>query len=271
MIGSFTLIKDEAEWIGGHLEMWLPLLSEMVFFDGNSTDGTQQIILDVAHNHPMGHKVKLFTDKDPKDLRDDYVRVFNECLKSVESDHAAFIHPDMIPVTMGWNLYNAPAHFMRVESYAGDSMSDLQHIKRGRTDKWKNIYQLKPDLGAHYFGHYGSAEEDIYFSEITGDSHEIYADLARYPYRIADSGIKILHFSDVRPYSRRLDRMAKCLANQGHGPANVEKLAPLHPRVSLKNNLAFEFSRDIPADSLAAINRFKSYNAKYEHHRSALA
>lgn len=271
MIGSFTIIRNEAEWIGGHLEMWLPILSQMVFFDGNSTDGTLEIIKDVKANHPMGDKIKLVEDKDPSDLEADYVRVFNECLNAVDAEHAAFIHPDMIPVTHGYSLYNTPAHFMTVESYAGEPGGELLRIAKGRTDKWKNIYQMKPSLGAHYAGFYGSPEEDVYFSEITGDSHDFKSDIGLYPYKVADSGIKVLHFSDVRTYERRLGRMKSCLKNQGHNPAAVEAIAHAHPRVTLKSGLGVEFSTDIPAESQKAIDRFKSCNSRYEHHRSALA
>lgn len=272
MIGSFTLVRNESEWIGGHLEMWLPILSEMVFFDGNSTDGTQQIILDVAHNHPMGHKVKLFTDKDPKDLTDDYVRVFNECLGAVESQYAAFIHPDMIPVNAGYQVDpRLAAHFMNVESYAGDSMDSLLRFTSGRSDKWKNIYQKKPDIGAHYFGHYGAWNEDVYFSEITGDSHTAFEQFNSYPYKIGDSGLKILHFSDVRPYERRVDKMAKTLRHNGWMEADREAVLSTHPRVTLIPNSTVDFSKEIPADSLAAIERFKKNNAKYEAHRRILA
>lgn len=244
MIGSFTLIKNEAPWIGAHLEMWLPHLSEMVFFDGNSTDGTVEIILDVIHNHRHGYKVKLFTDKDPKNLQEDYVRLFDECLHSVESDLAFFLHPDMLPARVPANsnhMSGAIAASVAMRSFGGEPEVSLYEIK-GRCPDWKNIYRLRnPDLGAHYHGHYGHETEDVYFKAITGDKHILKEDLTKYPYPIVKSGIEVLHFSDVRPYERRIERMVKCLANNKWPEDDAKRHAADHPRVTFKSGGQFKF------------------------------
>ncbi len=255
-IGSYTLIKNESRWIRAHLLSWLPWLDQAVFFDGNSTDGTLDIIRDIAANHPFGHRIKLVENKDPKDLDKDYQRIFNECLRSLSTDYAAFIHPDMIldePGNIGF-LGDAVAYTVNVRSFAGEPDGQMYEIKTGRTDRWKNIMRLKnPDLGLHYWGAYGQDQEDCYFSKITGSKHELHLkprvpgelvrgiDFAAYPYEIKDSGIKISHFSDVRPYERRKSRMIKCLINQGIPENLIETIAETHPRVTFENAKGFTF------------------------------
>lgn len=246
-IGSYTLIKNERPWIGAHLASWLPHLDQMVFFDGNSTDGTLEIIKDFISHHPQGHKIKLAEDRDPENLQEDYVRLFNECMWSLDTDWAIFLHPDMIPVNPGAvkNIKGGISYFCRMESYAGKN-GQLLRIS-GRAERWKNIYRLRnPELGAHYHGFYGAANEDTYFSDITGDEHKFFGeDFGKYSYEVKDSSLRIMHFSDVRTYERRLDRMVKCLVNQGMTQEQAEKVAPAHPRVTLKDGDGLSF---IPAE-----------------------
>lgn len=261
-IGSFILIKNEAQFIGAHLEMWLPFLDQMVFLDGNSTDGTWQIILDAIHNHKYGYKIKLFMDKDPKDLQDDYVRLFNEAIGCLETDLAFFLHPDMIPSKLPANLdhlKDAVAASVDMRSFGGEPGGKLFEIA-GRGQKWKNIYRNKnPDLRLHYAGWYGSAEEDCYFKAITGKNHVIYEDFNRYPYKVVPSGIEVLHFSDVRPLERRIDRMVKCLKNNAWPDAEALARAERHPRVTFENGGGFKFE---PAEWPA---EFTEARAKYSH------
>lgn len=244
-IASFTLIKNEAEFIGAHLANVLPHIDEMVFFDGNSTDGTIEILQAFKARHPHGHKIKLFLDKDPIDLGDDYVRLFNECLHSASMDLAVFLHPDFHlenPEALRNITGDSPAYSCHMTSYAGEPGGKLYRIN-GRGEAWKNIYRMKPDLGAHYHGHYGAANEDVYFSEITGDEHKHHGTaFHKYPYTVTDSGLKIHHFSDVRSFARRLGRMKSCLLSQGYSVTDAERLAPTHPRVTLKDGMGFSFS-----------------------------
>lgn len=264
-VGSFILVKNEAQFIGAHLKMWLPHLSEMVLFDGNSTDGTTEIISDVINKHPLGHKVKLFTDKDPKNLQEDYVRMFNEALQAVDSDLAFFLHPDMIPSKVPANfdhLRDAVAASVRIRSFGGEPGVSLFEMS-GRGTRWKSILRRRnPDLGAHYSGHYGAQNEDIYFSEITGESHEHYGvNFEKYPYTVADSWIDVMHFSDVRTYSRRYGRMVECLKNQGRNPDEIPDIAAAHPRVTLKDGSGFKFvPAEYPQEMIEA-------NAAYAHLR----
>lgn len=240
-LGSFCLIKNEGLFIKAHLDSWLPHLGQMVFFDGGSTDGTLEAIK-IAQKGPYGEKIKLLEGKDPKDLTEDYVRLSNEAMWSVDCDLAIFLHPDMFLLKPGKLPEDTIAATISLKSFAGEPKGPYYEIQ-GRGTKWKNIYRLrKPNLGAHYHGFYGAQNEDTYFSEITGDSHEHYnQDFKRYPYSVVDSGIEVAHYSDVRPFARRMDRMIKCLVNQGHTREEAEKMAPLHPRVSFKSGGGFKF------------------------------
>lgn len=250
-VGSFILILNEAPFIGMHLASWLPHLSEMVFYDGGSTDGTLEIIEAFRCDHTHGHKIKLFRDKNPKDLREDYTRLFNECLRELGTDIAAFIHPDFYLEDPGnlASLNGGLSYTMNLRSFAGEPGGQLFEVT-GRGEKWKNLFTMKPDLGLHYAGAYGANEEDCYYREITGDEHINHGQaFHRYPYEVGDSGAKVWHFSDVRPYARRLDRMRKCLSNQGQ---NVG-LAESHPRVTLKDGYGFKFEpAEWPAEFVEA-------------------
>lgn len=261
-IGSFTLIKNEGNWIAGHLSAWLPHLDQMVFADGDSNDGTWEILNHFKTSHPDGHKIVLYRD-DPKDLKDDYVRASNAAMRRLDTDFAFFLHPDMIPARVPDmnRIRNSPAVAMscRMRSFAGEPDGQLYEIE-GRGDRWKNIYRLRnPDFGAHYHGHYGAGNEDVYFSAITGDSYEHHgSNVHWYPYAVEDSGLEILHFSDVRTKERRLDRMMKCLANQNRPAEGIKAIAESHPRVTLKDGNGFKFvPAKYPAEFLAAQSLYK--------------
>jgi len=221
----------------------------MVFFDGNSSDGTLEIIREHQKGE-HGHKIKLFENKDPKDLQADYERLSNECMAALDTEVSIFLHPDMFPD--GPQSINLPggaiAATIRLRSFAGDPGAQLYEIA-GRGEKWKNIYRLRnPNLGAHYHGHYGAQNEDIYFSEITGTEYKHYGqDFNSYPYLIVESGIKVLHYSDVRPRYRRIERMIRCLENQGFATATAVSMACSHPRVSFKDGQGLIFN---PIDNL---------------------
>ena len=245
-IGTFTLVKNEKMWIGPHVMRVLPHVDQMVFFDGDSTDGTLEVIQHIIENHADGDKIKLVKGADPKDLQESYVKIFNQCMQALTTDWAWFLHPDMWvenpEAIKKAGEMEGVALSTNMKSYGGDPGGKLYEIK-GRGESWKNIYRLRnPDLGAHYAGFYGSQMEDVYFSEITGDSHEHYgSDFERYPYGVSDSGILLQHYSDVRPLARRLDRMKKCLKNQGHPEGYIQSIAEVHPRVTLTNGAGFAF------------------------------
>jgi len=232
-IGSFTLIKNEIPWIEQHIENAAPHLDEMVFFDGNSDDGTHEVLHRMADKYK---NIKVVCAKDPGNLLEDYTRLSNEAMHTLKTDWGMFLHPDMWVENpeqfRAAGKMQGAALSVDMTSYAGDPDGQLFKISAGRSRAWKNIYRLRnPDLGAHYHGHYGAANEDVYFYQITGDSHDFFGpDFGRYPYEVLDSGLRIHHFSDVRP---RYQRMATCLRNQGCPPDRIDELARTHPRVSL--------------------------------------
>ena len=130
-----------------------------------------------------------------------------------------------------------------MDSYAGDPGGQLYKID-GRATRWKNIYRLRnPDIGAHYYGFYGHADEDTYFEAITGDEHKHHGEeFHRYPYEVKDAGLRIMHFSDVRPHARRLQRMKACMVNQDKEPSLIDELAENNPRVTLQSGYGFKFT-----------------------------
>ena len=245
----------------------LPYLDECVFFDGGSTDGTVEILEAIIVEHPHGHRINIHRNRDCANLQDAYVELFNECLRTLTTDLAWFAHPDFYCVNPEQLLKiresKATAMLTHMRSFAGEPGGDLYEIK-GRGEQWKNIYRLRnPDFGAHYFGHYGAHEEDVYFSDITGEEHKNHAPFwDRYPYEIEDSGLEILHFSDVRHLSRRHDRMVKCLVNQGHPLDRAERIAKEHPRVTLKDAPGFAFiPSKYPGDF---VNNQKKYSEHFK-------
>lgn len=262
-LGSYTLIKNEAQFIAAHLLAWLPILDEMVFYDGNSTDGTLEIIKAIREENIHGHKIKLVEGRDPANLQDDYVRTFTDCVRAVDQDLAVFIHPDMMPVKAPKNfdhLENAVAATAVMRSFAGEPDGQLMEIVTGRGDRWKTIMRRnRPDLGLHYAGYYGAHDEDAYLAAITGDEHKNFAPFFdAYPYEVVDSGLEILHFSDVRSPRRRHERMVRCLMNQGHPHERAQSIALSHPRVTLKDGDGFRFVKsEYPPEMLAARERYR--------------
>ena len=235
-VSAFTLIRNEAMWVGFHVLSMKDVVSEFVYYDGNSTDGTLEI-LDYLKKH-YGINIKVFKGMDPKDLKDDYVRMFDECLKWCEGDYAAFLHPDMILVgSPNPNVWKSGpfAFSVQMSSFGGEPGEWPQAIVTGRTDKWKNV--MRNAYGLHYHGWYGAGNEDMYFRELTGDEHHLYQSMDSYPYDVVDSGMHLFHYSDVRPYSRRLNRMVTCLLNQhpGMDRAWAADAAKNHPRVHLQS------------------------------------
>lgn len=267
-IGTFMLVKNEAPWIGAHILNVLPWVDEMVFYDGNSMDGTLDIIEVIKAESPEGRKIKLYRNADPKDLCDDYVRLFSECMRELSTDLAWFLHPDMCVINPEQisNIANSDAVAMTtsIRSFGGEPDGVLFEIEGGRMSLWKNIYRLhNPDMGAHYFGHYGAWNEDVYFSEITGGEHDHHGhNMDRYPYDVHPSGLYILHFSDVRTYERRLGRMTTCLKNQGMPQDLAAEVAAEHPRVTLKpgtyRGVPFNFiTAEWPAKMVEDRNKYK--------------
>ena len=117
-------------------------------------------------------------------------------------------------------------------SYAGD-MTTV--ISKGRSNRWKNIHAKK--FGVHYFGAYGSQNEDFYHSDITGKSYKHYGtDFKKYPFLVEDSGIHINHYCELKSYKRRLEKMKLCLKTLAPNASEqgIRESAVNHPRVTLE-------------------------------------
>ncbi len=233
-LGAFCITKNEAQWIGFSIMSTKDFVDEYVYFDGNSHDGTVELLKYIKDKYQVN--IKVFEDQDPKDLQDDYVRVFNDCLKQVKSKYAWFLHPDMICTKRAEMHWDPMAYSVKMRSFAGEPWDSLYEFKEGRTNRWKSI--MLNDLGLHYYGHYGAGNEDMYFKDITGNEHTLYENFANYPYEIRDSGIELNHYSDVRGYARRFGRMVTCIKHQYPGieQKEAERLAADHPRVSFVPN-----------------------------------
>lgn len=268
-LGSFTPISDfgEADWIGPHLERFLPHLDQMVFYADDCKDGSIDIINEFRLHHELGHKIKLYCDKKAGN-DESFGRMFNECMWCLDTDLAWFLHPDMWVVNPEAiekvKASKAIALYTHIESYAGEPDGQLLRIKGdGRINRWKNIYRLRnPNLGCHYYARYpGDLKEDCYFKAITGDSHVFMMDPEHYPYVVEDSGIKVLHFSDVRTYERRYFRMRRYSELQGCKSDFLDKAMKNHPRINFKpgkvQDRTFDFEpAEYPKEFLEARNKW---------------
>jgi hypothetical protein len=213
----------------------LPHVDEVVYFDGNSTDGTLKLLDYIKGKYDTQNKIKVFLDRDFSDFKEDYVRVFNECMKACTGDYLFYCHPDMIMTEPGIlaskDKITEIAYWSGMRSFAGEDLG--MEIVKGRTDKWKLI--MKNAFGLHYAGFYGSPEEDMYFERITGKEHVIHKDFRSYPYRVADSGIRLSHFCECKPKKRREEKMEKVLVTNGANQNTITEALASHPRVQLES------------------------------------
>jgi hypothetical protein len=211
----------------------LDYVDEVVYFDGNSTDGTLKLLDYIKAKYDTNNKIRVFNNKDFSDFKSDYVLVFNECMKACTCDFLFYIHPDMILTDPGIltqkDKMKDLAYSVGMRSFGGEDLG--LEIVKGRADKWKLI--MKNAMGLHYAGFYGAPEEDMYFSAITGKEHTLHKDFRKYPYRVADSGIKISHFCECKPKARREQKMETVLVTNGVDPHTVKEALASHPRVHL--------------------------------------
>lgn len=262
-------VFNEIEFIGYSLMAIKDHIHEVIYACADSTDGTDELLFHVKQNH-MREKLQILKKPeynfDPMDMAA-YNRAFNDCIQKSTGHAVWFLHPDMIlknPESLG-NLKPGPqAWFTNIASYAGDFQT---RISRGRTDKWKNIHVKT--FGIHYYGGYGSDNEDFYHSDITGKSYRFHGtQFEKYPYEVADSGIQVNHYCELKAYKRRLEKMKLCLRTQYPHLTNdrIAELAVNHPRVTLevssRNFGTFEFEKDdspIPEVFLKYRDEFESF------------
>ena len=232
-ITAIAPVLNEFPWIGYSILAALSFVDEFVYaLDDQTSDGTKDLLYYVKEKYAYEKLVILdHPNFHPHDMKA-YNAAFNRCIGHATGDAVFFLHPDMI-VTQGAQLQEGPlAWWTNMVSYARDFQTVMTH---GRATKWKNIHLKK--FGFHYFGGYGSANEDFYHSDITGNAYKHYGEgFSKYPFKVADSGIRINHYCELKSYRRRLEKMKLCIKTQH--PTFVERkideIATQHPRVTLE-------------------------------------
>jgi hypothetical protein len=266
-ISVMAPVKNEADFIGFSIMAVLPHVHEFVYACAQSNDGTDEMLDYIKTTYA---KDKLIVSREPQwdfNVHDmaAYNASFNFCIETATGDAVWFLHPDMIvlnPEKIADIGGDALAFYCTVNSYAKDGHT---LITKGRTNKWKNIH--RKTLGLHYFGGYGSQNEDFYHSDITSDEHDHYGDnFSQYPFDVADSGIRLNHYCECKPYSRRYGKMVACLETlyPNTSAERIEELAANHPRVNLesRSNGFGDFQFADVSDPLP--NVFDKYGAEFE-------
>jgi hypothetical protein len=263
-ISVTTPVKNEFPWIGYSIMAALPFVHEFIYnVASDSDDGTIALLTHLKTK--LGDKLKFTISNayafDPHDQKA-YNQSFNDAIDESTGDACWFLHPDMI-VMQGKSLLKGPlAWWTNVTSFAGDLQTQ---ITQGRVTRWKNIHVKK--FGLHYFGGYGSTNEDFYHRDVTGNAYKHYGtEFSKYPYPVADSGFSINHYCEVKSYSRRLEKMRLCIRTQNphFDERLIDEMAANHPRVTLesadKRFGNFEFKKvDVPIPDV-----IKKYKEEFE-------
>lgn len=263
-------VLNEVDFIGYSIMSCLDQMHEFIYaLDEKTDDGTRDLLNDIKSKYAHEKLIVLETPNfHPSDTKA-YNAAFNVCIDAMSGEAAYFYHPDMIIQNPEALLTMPPAlaWWTNVRSYAGDFQTV---ITKGRCDKWKNIHVKK--FGLHYYGGYGSQNEDFYHSEISGKSYRHHGiDFKKYPFSIRDSGIQVLHFCELKEYSRRLEKMKRCLRTQYPEVSEewIEEKAAHHPRVTLEASSRhfgeFEFTKietPVPAVIEKYRNEFEAYQRR---------
>jgi len=240
-IAAIAPVLNECPWIGYSIMAALPGIDSMHYgIDGKSNDGTFELVKMLSET---AGKDKVFWyrgqdfDIDVTD-KHQYENAFNvliECAKSTKPDAILYLHPDMIitnPEQMARIDPEPVAWYTHIRSFAKNLTTE---ITKGRALTWKNMHC--PRFGLKYVGAYGTLEEDFYHHDITGNSYKHYGEeYSKYPFRVADSGLRINHYCEVKPYRRRLEKMKTCLKVMYPqiDDYQIKTIASNHPRVTLE-------------------------------------
>lgn len=235
-LSVFGPVKNEADYIGYSIMAVLPYVHDIVYTCAKSTDGTDEL-LDYIKTTYAGDKLKILRkpeyDFNPHDMKA-YNQAYNDAINATTGDAVWFLHPDMIvlnaekietmPPSLSW--------WTNITSFAGDHSVT---ITKGRATKWKNIHSKK--FGLHYYGGYGSQNEDMYHRDITGSAYRHHGeDFTKYPFSVKDSGLLVNHYCEAKSYKRRYEKMKSCLKtlSPNLSDADLSDLASKHPRVTLE-------------------------------------
>lgn len=258
-------VLNEVDWIGYSIMAAEPYVDEFVYaLDESSSDGTRDLLFYIQGRY-LGDRLKILHHSTfhPHNL-EAYNEAFNRCIRESTGDACFFLHPDMIVTGVTKDLPEAQAWYSTITSYAGDLKTV---ITKGRATKWKNIHAKK--FGLHYYGAYGSQNEDFYHSDITGKSYKHYGEeFSKYPFKVADSTLSINHYCENKDYRRRLEKMKLCLKTlyPTFADDRIEELAIQHPRVSLESSSSlfgsfeFEPSKEPIPDVFEKYKEFKEFS-----------
>lgn len=266
-ISVFSPVKNEAQFIGYSIMAVLPYVHEILYACAPSTDGTDEM-LDYIKEKYAKEKLRIFRepgfDFNVHDIKA-YNHAYNYLIEKATGDALFFLHPDMIVTNAEKMREIKPgplAWWTNITSYAGDFNTQ---ITKGRAARWKNIHANK--LGVHYYGGYGSNNEDMYFKAITGTSYVHHGEnFKKYPFRVEDSGLNVNHYCEMKSYKRRLEKMKACLKTQfPHWDDQlIHEMACEHSRVTLQPGSnafgTFEFQQmDAPIPEV-----FEKYKAEFD-------
>lgn len=236
-VSVISPVKNEAPWIGYSIMAVLPHVHEFVYTCAESNDGTDELLSYIKEKY-AGDKLKVIRrpeyDWNPHDMAA-YNKSYNDAIETATGDVIFFLHPDMLVTTpeVLSSLKPGPlAWISNLVCYAGDFNTK---IVNGRAYQWKNLYAKK--FGLHYYGGYGSEEEDFYFRDITGKAYKHHnGNWKAYPYSVADVGLKVNHYCELKSYKRRLEKMKLCLKTlmPNWTDEMVAEMASQHPRVTLE-------------------------------------
>lgn len=249
-IGIIAPVFNEAPWIGYSIMDVLPYVHDITYTCAKSTDGTDEL-LDYISAKYAGNKLRILRKPeynfDPHDMKA-YNQAFNDAISASESDAVWFKHPDMVclnPEKIKDMQAGPLAWYTNITSFAGGFDTK---ITKGRANKWKNIHLKK--FGLHYYGEYGSVNEDFYHKAITGKEYKFHGlEFDKYPFEVKDSGLIVNHYCELKGYKRRYEKMKNCLKTllPNSTDEHISELAAVHPRVTLSQTSdmfsSFEFTK----------------------------
>lgn len=260
-------VYNEAQFLPFSIMAVHPWVDEFVYaVSPKSDDGTLEILRYISKIYG---KVKILIkpeyDFDPMDMAA-YDKSFNDCIDVARAEAVWFLHPDMIVTNPSKiaELKEGPlAWVVNMTSFARDVNTV---ITKGRCTQWKNLHAKK--FGLHYYGGYGSTNEDFYHSEITGKTYKHFGtEFQKYPFEVVESGINVNHYCELKPYKRRFEKMKYCLTTQIPNATvkAIEEMATHHPRVTLEASSerfgVFEFSEN----KEAVPEVFENYRGEFAH------
>jgi glycosyltransferase involved in cell wall biosynthesis len=259
-------VFNEAMFIGYSIMAVHPFVEEFVYaVSPASNDGTIEMLRHIGKNYG---KVRLLIeskyDFNPLDVKA-YNQSFNDCLDQTRCDAAWFLHADMIvtnPEKIAELKEGPLAWTVNMTSYAKDFNTV---ISKGRCTQWKNLHANA--FGLRYLGGYGSSNEDFYHTEITGNSLKHYGtEFSKYPFEVANSGINVNHYCELKPYRRRFEKMKLCLRTQNPVAvdARIEEMAVHHPRVTLEPSSKLFGEFEFQEVETAIPEVFSKFKAEFE-------